>query len=132
MCSSDLWRGPVEGSLLNYENLDNRFHGVHDYFKFLKFGFGRATDHACMHVRRGRLDRSDAIELVKRHDGKFPWTYLDYPLASILDEIDMELDEFGEICDRFTNRKLFVTNRAGELERDRHGNLSRVNDDNVD
>ena len=48
---------PVEGSLVNYENLDNHQTGIHDYFKFLKFGFGRATDLACLHVRRGRLTR---------------------------------------------------------------------------
>jgi hypothetical protein len=34
----------VEGSMVNYENLDNHQTGIHDYFKFLKFGFGRATD----------------------------------------------------------------------------------------
>jgi N-acetyl sugar amidotransferase len=122
------WPSPVEGALLNYENLDNLFHGIHDYFKFLKFGFGRATDHACMHVRRGRLSRSDAATLVQRHDGKFPWTYLGEPLERFLTEIDVTLDEFHTICDRFTNRKLFLTNRAGELQRDAHGNLARVNE----
>ena len=39
----------------NYENLDNHQTGIHDYFKFLKYGFGRATDIACLHVRRDRL-----------------------------------------------------------------------------
>ena len=29
----------VEGSLVNYENLDNHHTGIHDYFKFLKYGF---------------------------------------------------------------------------------------------
>ena len=29
----------VEGSMVNYENLDNYQTGIHDYFKFLKFGF---------------------------------------------------------------------------------------------
>lgn len=62
----------IEGSLVNYENLDNCQTGIHDYFKFLKFGFGRATDLACLHVRRGRIAREEAIELVKYHDGKFP------------------------------------------------------------
>ena len=28
----------VEGSMVNYENLDNHQTGIHDYFKFLKFG----------------------------------------------------------------------------------------------
>jgi N-acetyl sugar amidotransferase len=125
------WGRTVEGALLDYENLDNLFHGIHDYFKFLKFGFGRATDHACMHVRRGRLTRSDAIELVRRHDGKFPHSYLDTPLPELLAEIDMTTEEFTAVCDRFTNRRLFVTTRSGELVRDAHGNLRKINDDNL-
>ena len=67
----------VEGSLVNYENLDNVQTGIHDYFKFLKYGFGRATDLACMQIRRGRLSRQDAVHLVGLLDGKFPWTYLE-------------------------------------------------------
>ena len=45
------WPITIEGSIVNYENLDNHQTGIHDYFKFLKFGFGRATDIACLHVR---------------------------------------------------------------------------------
>ena len=52
----------VEGSMVNYENLDNHQTGIHDYFKFLKFGFGRATDIACLHVRRGRITREDGCK----------------------------------------------------------------------
>ena len=37
-----------------------------------------------MHVRRGRLSRADALELVKRHDGRFPWTYLGKPIEEVL------------------------------------------------
>ncbi len=121
----------VEGSLVDYENLDNVQTGIHDYFKFLKYGFGRATDLACMQVRRGRLSRSDAIELVRRHDGKFPWTYLGYPLEDVLDQIDMDVTEFQAVCDRFTNKRLFQTDHQGALVRDRRGNLTKVNDDNV-
>ncbi|GAB4284141.1 MAG: pseudaminic acid biosynthesis protein PseA [Oscillatoriaceae cyanobacterium] len=69
----ETYHKPVEGSLVNYENLDNYQTGIHDYFKFLKYGFGRATDLACLHIRRGRLSRQDAIKLVRMHDGKFPW-----------------------------------------------------------
>ncbi|MCZ7660922.1 MAG: hypothetical protein M5U07_25290 [Xanthobacteraceae bacterium] len=116
----------VEGSLAAYENLDNYQTGIHDYFKYLKFGFGRATDIANNHIRRGRLSRADAVALVKRHDGKFPWTYLGRPIAEILREIDMTLDEFQAICDRFTNKALFRTDNRGKPVRDRDGNLVPV------
>lgn len=120
----------VEGSLVNYENLDNVQTGIHDYFKFLKYGFGRATDLACMHLRRGRLSRTDALSMVKEHDGKFPWIYLGYPIADVLREIEMTLEEFQRVCDRFTNKKLFVCDVRGNLMKDKDGNLTKVNDDN--
>lgn len=121
----------VEGSVVSYENLDNLQTGIHDYFKFLKFGFGRATDIACLHTRRGRITRQDALDMVKRHDGRFPWTYLGVPIQDILEPLAMGLDEFVEICDRFTNRSIFETDSRGNLLKDRHGNLTKVNYDNL-
>lgn len=120
----------VEGSLVNYENLDNCHTGIHDYFKFLKFAFGRATDLACLHIRRGRLSREDAVRLVRMHDGKFPSVYLGCPIEEVLREIDMTQDEFVRVCDRFTNKKLFVCDARGALVKDREGNLTKVNYDN--
>jgi N-acetyl sugar amidotransferase len=122
--------GMVEGSLANYENLDNVQTGIHDYFKFLKFGFGRATDIACLHVRRGRMSREDAIHLVRERDGRFPWTYLGVPIADVLSDIGIDIDEFIDICDRFTNRKLFKTDNRGDLIKDASGNLAKLNYDN--
>lgn len=122
----------VETSLVNYENLDNCQIGIHDYFKFLKYGFGRTTDLACLHIRRDRLTRAEGLGLVKRHDGKIPWVYLGYSLEEILKEIDMTIDEFIKTCDRFTNRKLFVCDSKGNLVKDKYGNLIKTNYDNLD
>ena len=116
----------VEGSLADYENLDNYQTGIHDYFKYLKFGFGRATDIACNHIRRGRLRRDDALRMVQKHDGAFPWTYLGRPIEEILGEIDMTLDEFLIICDRFTNRNIFATDNRGNVIRDDDGNVLKI------
>lgn len=123
---------PVEGSIVNYENLDNVQTGIHDYFKFLKYGFGRATDLACLHIRRGRLSRRDAMTLVRMHDGKFPRVYLGYPIEEVLKEIGMTLEEFVRVCDRFTNKKLFVRDSRGNLVKDKEGNLTKINYDNVE
>lgn len=120
----------VEGSVVNYENLDNHQTGIHDYFKFLKFGFGRATDIACLHLRRSRMSREDALSLTRKHDGRFPWTYLGKPLKDILAPLDLNVDDFVKICDRFTNRQLFKCDARGNLQKDREGNLTKVNYDN--
>lgn len=120
----------VEGSMVNYENLDNHQTGIHDYFKFLKFGFGRATDLACLHIRRGRLTRQDGLDAVRRLDGLFPWEYLGKPLADILEPLGMGVDEFIRVCDKFTNKKIFV--REGRaLVKDARGNLRKINYDNA-
>ena len=121
----------VEGSMVDYENLDNHQTGIHDYFKFLKFGFGRATDLACLHIRRGRLTRQDGLEAVKRLDGLFPWEYLGKPLQEILAPLNMSVDEFIRICDKFTNKKIFVRDSTGALVKDEHGNLKKLNYDNL-
>jgi len=126
----ETYNKPVEGSLVNYENLDNAQTGIHDYFKFLKYGFGRATDLACLHIRRGRLSRQDAIKLVRMHDGRFPSEYLGIPLDDILTSIAMTMEQFVRVCDRFTNKKLFLTDVRGNLVKDAHGNLTKINDDN--
>ena len=120
----------VEGSLANYENLDNAHTGIHDYFKYLKYGFGRATDLACMQIRRGRLARREAMELVKIHDGRYPETYLGHPLDEILEDIGMTRPEFDAVCDRFTNRRLFQQTRHGEILRDPDGRPVKIADDN--
>lgn len=122
----------VETSLVNYENLDNCQVGIHDYFKFLKYGFGRATDLACLHIRRGRLSRQEAMNLVKIHDGKFPHIYLGCRIEEMLEDIDMTMDEFVELCDRFTNKKIFKSDSRGNLVKDRYGNLTKINYDNVE
>ena len=116
----------VEGSLADYENLDNYQTGIHDYFKYLKFGFGRATDIACNHIRRGRLRRDDALRMVEKRDGAFPWTCLGRPIEEILGEIDMTLDEFLVVCDRFTNRSIFTTDNRGNVIRDDDGNVLKI------
>ena len=95
-----------------------------------KFGFGRATDLACMQVRRGRFTRQDALEIVEKHDGKFPWEYLGKSLEDILEPLELSVDEFIQICDKYTNKELFQRDGSGNLIKERDGNLLKINYDN--
>lgn len=98
---------PVEGNGTCYENLDNYQTGIHDYFKYLKFGFGRATDISSLDIRFGRIDRRQAIDYVRMWDGQPPMTYLGKSLEEILDNIEMTIDEFMVVVYRFANKDLF-------------------------
>lgn len=113
----------VEGSSVAYENLDNHQTGIHDFFKFLKFGFSRATDITSMWVRRGYMSRDDALRIVKARDGKFPWTYLGKSITDILAPLGMSVNEFIGVCEKFTNWDLFKNKEVTHLE--------KVNSDNA-
>jgi N-acetyl sugar amidotransferase len=105
----------VEGSACDYENLDNYQTGIHDYFKYLKFGFGRATDIVNNLIRRNIISREDGLNIVKKHDGKYPSEYLGKNIKDILKYINMTEDEFEKICDEFTNYEIFQKDVDGKL-----------------
>lgn len=111
----------IRGTIANYENLDNYVHGIHDYQKYIKFGFSRATDIACNLIRRDLLSRDDAISLVSEHDGLYPLEYMDKSLESILSEYDISVKEFEQSCDDYTNYSLFQCNADGELIKRKDG-----------
>ena len=41
------------------------------------------------------------------------------------------MEEFTRICDKFTNKRIFKRDGAGALLKDRHGNLEKLNYDNI-
>lgn len=120
----------VEGSLVNYENLDNYQTGIHDYFKYLKFGFGRATDLTSVLIRRGVISRSQGMEIVTKVDGRYPHTYLGKPIVAILEKIGLEIQEFNLLCDKFTNSELFIKDSSGQYLRNLDGSPIKIKYDN--
>ena len=115
-----------EGTYDSWENIDVKFTSFHDYFKFLKFGFGRATDHASIEIRLGRMTREKGLELVKKHEGRIPVKYLD----EFLKEAEISYDEFIIICEKYTNKKLFKKDKNGKLLRNQEGNIENNSYDN--
>lgn len=62
----------IEGTYKKYKSVECVMPGLHDYTKFIKRGFGRATDHAARDVRAGLLTREEAFTLVNEFDSKRP------------------------------------------------------------
>lgn len=111
--------GPIEGTYTNYENLDDGLVSIHDYMKYVKFGFGRATDHACLDIRNNRMTRNEGIEMVKQYDGMLSYEVVDKFCAFY----GITKKEFFEIVDRFTNKAIFMSDDDGNVERDSQGQL---------
>lgn len=62
-------RSPRDRTFNLYAKLEDlHANGTHDYLKYLKFGYGRATDDASTLVRAGMITREEGIALVRRHD----------------------------------------------------------------
>jgi N-acetyl sugar amidotransferase len=59
-------------TFLCFSEIDDAANGVHDYLKYLKYGYGRATDHAAREVRHGRMTREEAIDLAEEYDHNQP------------------------------------------------------------
>ena len=117
--------GPVENAYNAYENLDCKWiGGLHDYMKFLKFGYSRATDQLNIEIRHQRITRNDAIDLLsKSSEGKVPWKYI----PDFLKYLNITEKQFVDNLDRFTNRSLFLTDEKGVLVKDKDGNLTLRN-----
>ena len=113
-----------EGTYNKWENLDVYFTVFHDYFKFLKYGFGRTTDHVSIEIRYGRMTREKGIELVKEYEGKIPRRFL----KEFLEAAEISEKKFYEICDKFTNKELFQTDQDDNLLKDKDGNLTLKNE----
>lgn len=88
------WREhEVEGTYKRYKSVECIMPGVHDYSKFLKRGFGRGTDFACMDVRAGLMTREEGFALARKYDSQRPKA-LDY----YLEITGMTEEEFVQAC----------------------------------
>jgi len=103
--------GPGEGTYRNYVGIDEKINRIHQYLKVLKFGYGRATDHACEDIRNGRLTREEAKALVRDHDLE---GLSDSFVRDFTEYIGMSRSEFFATLERYRNRAIWKQNLAGE------------------
>ncbi len=87
-----------------HAKIEDHAQEVHDYLKFLKFGYGRGTDDASTEIRYGRLERNEAIDLAIKYDRKTPSS-----LQYYCQLMNITLDRFYEIIHIFAdkNRSLY-------------------------
>jgi len=109
----------TEGSIVNYEDLDCGFMPMHQYFKFIKYGYGRGTDCASYEIRHKRLTKKEAKELIIEHDGKLPKKYFN----EYLDFLNIDEDYFFKTVDKYANKYLFKKDNKDQFIRDSSDNL---------
>lgn len=97
-------RQPFERTYRRFSSLDDMHDvGVHDYLKFVKFGYGRGSDHACHDIREGKMSRDEGVAMVKRYDAVKPMR----DLRRWLDYVRMSEDEFDAAADTFRDPRVW-------------------------
>ena len=91
------------GTFTNFAQNDQALYALHAYLMYLKFGFGRANQDACIEIRRGAMERDQALNLVRLYDGQYP----DEFLSQYLEYYEMTESEFNDVLDHWANKELF-------------------------
>ncbi|MFQ5805851.1 MAG: N-acetyl sugar amidotransferase [Phycisphaerae bacterium] len=90
-------RQPFDRTYRVMSNLDDMHeNGLHDYMKYVKFGYGRASDHASKDIRSGDMTREQGIEMVRQYDHVKP-----RDLQRWLEYVNMTEEEFDSLADTF-------------------------------
>jgi N-acetyl sugar amidotransferase len=95
--------GSNSGTFTNFSQNDQNLYALHTYLMYLKFGFGRANQDASIEVRRGAMDRAQAVNLARLYDGLYPEDLIE----SYLDYYQMSKIEFDATLDKWANKDLF-------------------------
>ena len=98
----------LTGRLNPYCSIDADIQILNQMLKYYKFGFGFVTDEVCYYIREGRMSREEAIELVEKYDGNCDERYI----REFCEYIDISMEEFWQVVDRFVNKKLFHKDSA--------------------
>lgn len=94
---------PFERTYRRMSNLDDRYeNGIHDLLKFIKFGYGRASDHASKDIRTGYMSREEGIEMVRKHDH-----VVSSDLYYWLEYVGISEGEFWRVADGFRDKRVW-------------------------
>jgi hypothetical protein len=110
-----------------YDKLEDiHANGLHDYLKFLKFGYGRATDDAATEIRHGRMSREEGIDMVMKYDHVRP-----SDMDLFLEHTGLSESQFLEIIEPMRDLDVWEKKPDGTWQlKDNIGN--HKNDDGVD
>lgn len=108
---------PPAGSSSADENCDMEFIDIREHIKYLKFGYGRATDQLNIEIRSGQITREDALQKVRSLDGRVS----EESIKRFCEYVNINRNYFDILIDRFVNKNLFVkTNNTWILKNDRY------------
>jgi N-acetyl sugar amidotransferase len=101
--------GTQQRTFDTYNDVDCiHYSGLHDWLKYLKWGYGKVLDHATRELRFGRLTRDEAIGLVKKYEQVAP-----ADLGAFLKWLDIDEQTLLAQVDRFRDASVWQREKIG-------------------
>ena len=94
------------GKINRFSSLDSELKVVNQMMKYLKFGFGQASDEVNNAIREGLMSRTQGIRILERYDGQCSEKYI----FALCEYLEISLADFWGTVHRFVNNDLFYFN----------------------
>lgn len=131
------WKGDkVENVPENYdyEKIECYMQGVRDYIKYIKRGYTRPTHLSSIDIRNDRLEREEALKVIKKYEGKKPPS-----LELFLEFTGLTEEEFYEISishivspNKFNSQKIIEGDKTHDFDKwSRDGKMDRTETEEI-
>lgn len=98
------FRAPATGpGYYEFDDVDSGFITIHHFIKWYKFGYTRLFDNLSHEVRRGRVSRQQAVQIIAERAPETPHEDID----SFCTYLGIAREEFFRILERFRNPKVW-------------------------
>lgn len=102
-------RGRTYGTFTDFDSLDDLIDDLYYYMQYIKFGFGRCLRDCARQIQRGRMDRSNAYELISIYDGEYP----EHSIKSTLEFLKINEVDFMQIVDSHRRPDIWEKTNSG-------------------
>ncbi|HLC90245.1 MAG TPA: N-acetyl sugar amidotransferase [Candidatus Nanoarchaeia archaeon] len=103
---------PQQRTFDTYNDVDCHYYSdLHDHIKFLKYGYGKVTDHVCREIRLKRMTREEGIDLIKKYSNIPPKN-----IHLFLDWLGITEDGLQYFIDQYRNKDIWKKNDQGVWE----------------
>lgn len=99
--------GPKTG-YYNYADIDDEFISIHHFLKWYKFGFTRLFDNLSLEIRRSRMTRAQALEIVRRRGDQTPRA----DIKVFCNYVGITEGEFFAIAERWRSHTIWVKEKG--------------------
>lgn len=97
------------GGTNNFTALDDDFVIVNQMLKYIKLGFGKETQESGVAVRAGLINRDEALQRVRKYDGKCHPKYI----KKFCEYINISEEEFWRVAEQYRDKDLFTQDAYG-------------------